>query len=139
MTLGLETIMTRIAASLTKFGRDQNNTVAVNGMVFHSEAYVAVDWRWISLPAILIAAAIIFLIAAIVINHSARFSVWKSSVLPLLYHGLEENMIPGPEQDTTRVSQMNHIAASTSVTMQLCDDKGRLVLKREPPSWQHPF
>ena len=42
MTLGLETIMARIAASLTKFGREVNNTVAVNSMVFHSEAYLAV-------------------------------------------------------------------------------------------------
>lgn len=32
MTLGLETIMARIATSLTKFSRDQNNTVAVNGI-----------------------------------------------------------------------------------------------------------
>ncbi|KAK8091278.1 hypothetical protein PG994_000783 [Apiospora phragmitis] len=45
---------------------------------------IAVRWAWISLPAALVAAACLFLLAVIWRTHRAEHLVWKSSLTPLL-------------------------------------------------------
>ena len=85
---GLSYVMENIAASLTKAGMDLSNE-AVEGHVITSEVFVLVRWNWLILPIILEAAGLFVLITAMVISRRNEVLLWKDSILPLLYHGLE--------------------------------------------------
>ena len=62
---------------------------AVRGDSWQTEVCIRVSWPWLSCPAVLLLATIVLLCSTIVhtMQHAAQ-PIWKSSPLPLLFHGL---------------------------------------------------
>ena len=65
-----------------------------SGTAYRSVPHVHIVWPWIALPAAVVLFAIVYLIYAMVKTHwtrkTADVGVWKSSQIPLLYHGLDQ-------------------------------------------------
>ncbi|KAL4889976.1 hypothetical protein BDV59DRAFT_185456 [Aspergillus ambiguus] len=99
-------LFSRLAAALTthvrKVGlRAKNATAAAfdvapaehaPGISWTMETQIHVRWAWIILPALLILSAIIFLGLTILQTKRSGLDVRKSSCLPLLYSGLDEDI-----------------------------------------------
>lgn len=58
------------------------------GVAWENQTIVRVRWAWLSLPAVLLAATLVFLGATILGNSRGKVGVWKSNTLALLFHGL---------------------------------------------------
>lgn len=124
-TTNLTTVVHSLAASLTKLGLDLSN-VTVYGNVSTTENYVQAEWKWLIFPMALEALGILLLVATIAISHVQHTRLWKSSVLPLLYHGLDDVLqIQAPPQD---VFGMEELARGTKVRMMVTDSDSRVVL-----------
>jgi hypothetical protein len=125
---GLSTVVQRMAASLSKLARDSSNKTAT-GIVSTEQTYVKVNWPWVTLPALLLALGIVLVISTIMVNKHQRFGLWKSSILPVLYHGLEKEYLT-VDDEYTDISQMDEAARNVDVKLELSDTQGRLLLRR---------
>lgn len=68
-----------------------------------------------------------FLILTILENKKRRISLWKSSVLALVYHGLDRI-----EDDDYAIGiKMEQMAEGVDVQLQLSDPNGRLMLQQQ--------
>ncbi|KAI2976447.1 hypothetical protein CBS147323_480 [Aspergillus niger] len=130
--VGLETLMGRIASAVSKLARAKSNS-PIYGVVITQDSYVAVQWPWLTLPAVLLVAGTSLLVATALITTHEGASLWKSSVLPLLFHGLEPNLIT---RDTMMqrgfyeaTSDMEQVAAELNVELGLSDEGGRTILR----------
>lgn len=124
--IGLEHAMDNVAASLTKLNLDRSNGT-VDGTVSHIEVIVAVNWMWMIPPAVILVACIVFLAWVILINRDRDLSLWKSSVLPILYHGRDDDLLPDCGEETTSVSQMEETAKAVDARLQILDTRRRLM------------
>ncbi|RHZ47233.1 DUF3176 domain-containing protein [Aspergillus thermomutatus] len=126
----LANVMGNIAGSLTKLSLESGNDT-VPGTVSRFEVYVAVDWTWIILPAGLLLSAIIFLVSTIFLNRRFKLDLWKSSILAPLYHGLDDDLLAGDNNEHPTASQMSRSANAVDVKLQFSDAKKRLLLQTE--------
>ena len=124
---GLSTVVQRMAASLSKLARDSSSKTAT-GIVSTQQTYVKVNWPWVTLPALLLALGIILVFSTIMVNKRQRLGLWKSSILPVLYHGLENEYLT-VDDESTDISQMDEAARNVNVKLGLSDTQGRLVLR----------
>jgi hypothetical protein len=90
-TMSLSDLFEGIAASLTQLGRDSRPSEVI-GQVALPVTYVHIRWEWLILPAVLEVAGIALLLSTMVVTKRAKTPLWKGSVLPFLYHGLEDGM-----------------------------------------------
>lgn len=60
----------------------------LNGTLYIPETYIVVRWPWFILPSSLVLLSIIFF-GLTVRRSTRRVPLWRSSVLPYLFHGLE--------------------------------------------------
>ncbi|KAE8349839.1 hypothetical protein BDV28DRAFT_52780 [Aspergillus coremiiformis] len=123
----LDTVMQNIAASLTKHGRDGSSDI-VHGTVSVSEVYVAVNWRWVSLPLAILLLTVLFFVLTLLADKKNGRGLWKSSVLPVLYHGLDGRALSDVDEYAT-ISYMEEYARAMEVELQLSDSNRRLILK----------
>lgn len=128
MHVGLEKVIGNVAASLTNYARVSSNSFATGAMAV-SESYVAVKWAWLTLPAILLVTGIAFLISTVLLNEKRELRLWKSSVLPVLYHGVEGNLVLDGERIWS-VSEMDRNAKRVGVRLEYSDGHGRVMLRR---------
>ncbi|SMQ51663.1 unnamed protein product [Zymoseptoria tritici ST99CH_3D7] len=108
-----------IAASLTELGLRGDEGVfthAVEGTAYESGTFVHVAWMWIALPVALEIATVSLLVATMWQTRVQKIRMWKSSVLPLLYHHLAEDLLE-QEEVPEKVSDMEVAARSTSVEL----------------------
>lgn len=124
--IGLEEIMQNLAASLTKYGLN-NSTGTVHGTMSISRSFVSVEWEWITLPAIVLLASMALFISTVMKNKKHGLKLWKSAILPVLYHGLDDDLLrDGPEYAT--VSQMEQ-TATIPVGFGHSDARNRLMFR----------
>jgi hypothetical protein len=124
-TNNLSFVVGNIAASLTKLGLDLSSET-VTGNVTSPEVYVLVRWQWLALPIILELGGIIVCAAAIRSSKTHKVRLWKASILPLLYHGLEE-----PNQTVAaNVCEMEQVAKHENVVLTACGDEKRIMLRK---------
>jgi hypothetical protein len=123
-------LMERMAASMTKAELDNSSTL-VYGNMTSPVVHVEVAWQWFILPAALNALAIFLLLATAVLSHHRKTQLWKSSMLALLYHGLD-NPEPAPNLTMANVSEMERWASATSARLGPVKDGGRAVLRTLP-------
>ncbi|KAL4877525.1 hypothetical protein BJY04DRAFT_222079 [Aspergillus karnatakaensis] len=104
----------------------------VDGTAYVMEVYVSVNWRWFSLPAALIALAIVFLLATMLINRRQRLHLWKSSLLAVLFHGLNDlgNEAAYGDDKTVTANQMEKTAKGIQVRLRSVDVQRGLMLER---------
>lgn len=88
---GLDMLTFELATSMTNAFRESpgNGTIAVTGQSFEIASFVHMRWGWITLPAIVVAVTGVFLGLAMWRSRSTRTSVWKSSAIAMLFHGLD--------------------------------------------------
>jgi hypothetical protein len=115
-TLSLSDTFEGIAASLTQLGRDSRPS-EVTGQVALPVTYLHIRWEWLILPAVLEVAGIALLLSTMVVAKRAKTPLWKGSVLPFLYHGLEDGM-------------REDVSALESVSSMEREAKARVRLKR---------
>lgn len=77
-----------IADSLTLQIGKGKNTIAVPGIVLQPATYVVVQWEWLILPGVLVLLSVVFLAVTLIVNKHKGAPVWKSGLLPLLFHGV---------------------------------------------------
>lgn len=81
---------------LRMMGSDWNdNPSNVSGTVYHTAICIEFHWDWLFFPLVLVLATLSLLVAVMI--DTRREIVWKSSILPLLFYGLEERQtVDGP-------------------------------------------
>ncbi|RDW64467.1 DUF3176 domain-containing protein [Aspergillus mulundensis] len=132
--VGLEEVVGNVAASFTKAGltaRGQNGTkVMVPGTMSSMEVYVSVRWQWLIFPAALVVMALVFLALTITVNRRQGLRLWKSSVLALLFHGLEGVRWEDEcySQNLAIASQMDLTAQEVKVKLEALNQRRGLVL-----------
>ena len=125
-TFGLETIMHNIAASLTAHLLNKSNET-VSGTMSVSEVYVSVEWAWITLPAIVLLSTLILFICTTLGNKKHGLDLWKSATLPVLYHGLDNDLLAdGPRY--AMVSEMEQ-TSKVPARLEFSDTKNRLMFR----------
>jgi hypothetical protein len=129
---GLAPLLSDIAAVLTKYTLQTSN-VNAGGTVMISQAFVKVSWKWLTFPSVLLVAGFIFWIVTVMKNGQHRLGLWKSSILPMLYHSAEDIDAgldrPGSTAKYAKISQMSQSAEATRVKLEDIMD-GRLRLGR---------
>jgi hypothetical protein len=86
---GIEKRLENIATALTNYGLEKTNET-VRGRAYAEETYVKVRWWWILLPTLLQLSTLILFITTVVYSHRNGVPIWKSSVLAIVYHGVED-------------------------------------------------
>ncbi|KAJ5570225.1 uncharacterized protein N7459_009655 [Penicillium hispanicum] len=128
--LGLGAVLSDVAAALTKYAVVTSNAT-VAGTTMIPQTFVVVSWQWLTFPAVLLVGGFIFWIATVVVNRRHRLGLWKSSILPMLYHGAEkeDSGLTSTGAGYTTVSQMSQSARATHVKLDGLTEN-RLVLGR---------
>lgn len=87
---GIDMLMNDLATSVTVSFRSFNGT-NVTGIAHTVESYVHVEWSFLAVPLLTVLLTTLFLVAAIYQTYRQKASLWKSSVLATLVHGLDGN------------------------------------------------
>lgn len=123
---GLDKAMSDLATSMTVAFRSFGGDEMINGTEWSMETYVHVRWAWISLPLVVLALTIVFLVVVIWENHRCGTDLWKSSAIALLFHGLDTDT----EKHFTADSLNDIKKEAKDVKVQLeVDDDGRMLLR----------
>ncbi|KAL3439769.1 hypothetical protein BJX65DRAFT_291675 [Aspergillus insuetus] len=141
-TVGLETVVQDIAASFTKAGLTSRtnataaasvaaaNKVTIRGTVHLTEIYVSVRWLWLVFPSALVALGVVFLGLTMLTNRRQGLRLWKSSILAILFHGLEG--VPGEDEDEddkfATASRLDRAARGMEVSLEVVEWRKGLVL-----------
>lgn len=123
---GLDHTMGKIASSLTRSAMKHSNT-QVNGTISSAKVYVSVNWAWITLPAALQALGVTFLVLTILTNRRRRLQLWKTSLLAVLFHGLDGWRSVDDRHAT--VSQMEWDAQGLEVELKAAGEGKDLMLR----------
>ncbi|KAL4897004.1 hypothetical protein BDV59DRAFT_209444 [Aspergillus ambiguus] len=126
---GLEAVMHRLADSLSKVVRDRSNST-IDGVMYASETHISVDWKWLALPVTVMLLSIIFWACTVHVNRNYGSALWKTSSLPLLYHGLDDFLDSDVEGEKATISRMEEAARSVNVQFQFSNVRRRLMLQR---------
>ncbi|KAF9633984.1 hypothetical protein BFW01_g4879 [Lasiodiplodia theobromae] len=78
-----------IVACMTDSLRHSTNSTIAKGHTLRPVALIQVSWIWIILPLSLALLSAVFLGWTLWYNSHYRAPLWKSGLLPLLFHGLE--------------------------------------------------
>jgi hypothetical protein len=103
--------MESIAVGLTNWGQQTTNDTEL-GKAYAEESYVRVRWQWIALPAFLELASLALLVLMIIPSRRNNVPLWKSSVLALVYHGVDE--LRGQESVASEHSSGMEVTAKTT-------------------------
>lgn len=106
---GLTNAMTAV---IRKYGDSPTTTTQVKGTAYVSRTCVRVRWPWLSLPAALLVLAALFLGMMMWTTSHGQEIAWKSSPLPLLFHGFDPEVVdkyraavlPGEMQEAARIN-----------------------------------
>ena len=122
----LSTVVGSIAASLTKLGLEDSNFTTY-GNISTTQVYVKVEWNWLIFPMALEILGIALLVLTMIMSRFHKTRLWKSSVLPLLYHGLDDS-IARTEPMPADVFGMSEMARRSQLRLGGPQIDGRIVL-----------
>jgi hypothetical protein len=125
--VGFETVMDRVATSLSKFGRD-NSGYTVSGKMAVSESFVNVEWPWIILPPLLVVSTICLLILTIIMTSHRRVNLWKTSIIPFLFNGPGNDLAAAHGGTLTSLSEMERHSKTIQLKLAASNTESRLVL-----------
>ena len=100
--------MSAIADSMTNYIRNGQNSTSVYGQAYQPQTFILVHWPWLMLPVVLVLFALVLLSISIAHNRQRQALVWKSSSLPLLFHGLDDTWVGSGKLDV--LADMEHSA-----------------------------
>ena len=127
-SLDLDAWIKNIALSMTNALRafDPTTDDFYNGQGLHLG--VQVRWRWIMLPAALVASSLIILAATIIKTARSPVQAWKGSPLVLLFTNLDQDLTNGAEGRMNTFSGLNDSVGRTKVMLK-GDQKGNWTFK----------
>ncbi|GKU12385.1 unnamed protein product, partial [Fusarium langsethiae] len=123
----LDTAMDEFTAAITNNLRKQatmtlggSGSDKVTGTVNETSICTVFDWRWVLLPAGLMAVTMALLIHVVVQNYAnTALPIWKTSVLPLLFYG------PDVLNDQTRQTDLDELQRHAGkIKVEFKDDDG---------------
>ena len=124
-------VFENVSDSMTDFFRLQTfpkyNDPA-QGLVSQNQTCLGVRWPWLAFPTALVLLTLTFFIAMLVESRPRAFknaSIWKSTPLALLFHGLE--LLDGRHVDGDDVSDMETMAREITVRLETTNDGLKLV------------
>ncbi|KAF9891643.1 hypothetical protein FE257_003654 [Aspergillus nanangensis] len=94
--------MNKIATSMSHRMMDGPNATTVTGDVYAVDTFMAVQWKWVTLPVALVGLAAIFLGTVVVWAFQAGYGVWKSELEPLLVTESGDGEVDGWEEKRMR-------------------------------------
>lgn len=119
-------VTNRMRNGANQLKKSANETQMI-GTVSMPVVHVHVNWPWMVYPATLSASATLFLLISILLSSGSDKFIWKSSALPLLFHGLQG----WKAQDLQTTNPRDMKRQSEEMWVQLReDDTGRVVLQR---------
>ncbi|KAL2867258.1 uncharacterized protein BJX67DRAFT_353502 [Aspergillus lucknowensis] len=129
MRAGLEEATKATAAALTRSALLASNTT-IEGTIYRTKVCVSVNWLWILLPTALIIFGTVFGALTAGASRHEGLSVWKSSILAVLFHGLD-----GFERDDqvdryASISRMGQAAERVEVKLTASDGTRGLMLNQ---------
>lgn len=94
----VRSIFANVAESMTTNIRQSGNTswgAPALGTVYHQDTCVRVQWAWLAFPASLVLMTVLFLCFIIIgsRNEGGHIHDWKSSPLPVMFHGLDHSIV----------------------------------------------
>lgn len=116
-----------IAESMTHHIQTGPNCTTHNGIASLSEIHVIVRWRWVIMPALIPVIGAFFLAGIIFVNHRSGLRLWKGSLKPLLFHGLDGWDLD--HVDVDNVYEMEYRAKEMKAQLAR-NEEGRLKLVR---------
>jgi hypothetical protein len=119
--------MDRLVYSMTNVIRTYpNSSEPVNGYG-GVEAYIHIQWAWISLPLMILTSSLIMLTYTIWDGYKLkqRGAVWKTSLLAAMVHGLDDN-IRSEFREYYGLSDIRRKASEVEIILQPVDDKYKI-------------
>jgi hypothetical protein len=94
-----------------------------------TEAYYTVRWPWLILPGVVVVLVATFLLAVMIESRRTRSSLWKNSMLAMLFHGLDDDargqlMTDHNSDRLEKASQMDDFAETIQVDLQRNESHG---------------
>lgn len=86
---GIHQVFDNIAEAMTREMYIGPGSTKQAGKANSQEVYIRVQWEWAIFPMVLVLFGVIFLASNVWINSRDGVYLWKSSLLPLLFHGLQ--------------------------------------------------
>lgn len=132
--------MESMATSLTNMTVVTGDGQQIEGQTGQSVVHVRVRWGWLALPAGLSLSAALLLCVTMVTTRRKGSPMWKASLFPLLFHGLDDEgrsqtvkWAAGDEtaSHSTKVSVMVGAASQARVRLIAAEgdsDSGKLLL-----------
>ncbi|KAI0514514.1 hypothetical protein F5B22DRAFT_656736 [Xylaria bambusicola] len=133
---GLTLAFPRIAAAASRYLRDEGAD-AVEGEAYRSIIVVEVRWPWLVLPVTTWLCAVVFLALTMWLCRGSDKVLWKTSSLPLIYHGFEDQDVAtakSTDGGIERVSGMEKVSQSLYARIRRDSNDGQLKLMRTLPS-----
>lgn len=75
--------------SMTNAVRTGRNATRAQGTIWDPGTYIVVQWPWLILPILLILFSTLFLVIVMLFTSKRNMPLWKSALLPFIFHGLE--------------------------------------------------
>lgn len=82
-------VFENIAEAMTRQLYIGNNSSQQPGHAYVEEVFIVVRWQWAVFPMVLVLLGLVFLAGNLWVNSREGVFLWKSSLLPLLFHGLD--------------------------------------------------
>ncbi|KAI1405901.1 hypothetical protein F4819DRAFT_482049 [Hypoxylon fuscum] len=134
-------VAAQLADTLTLYVRtngNQNHSTPAYGQVIQNAVCIRVNWAWITLPAVLAVATVVFFGLTVVHVWRSGGPVWKSSPLALVFHGPggsnwlghHPRSAPSPEHEPHlgTIDAMEKVADTTLVKLSQSEYPPQLVL-----------
>ena len=78
-----------------------------------------------------LALGILFLALTIVATKNQNLGLWKSAILPVLNHGLDDELLDEYQNKQATASVMDQSAQSVDVKRDISDSRDKLVLRKQ--------
>ena len=120
--------LTEAMTSYTREHGDLNWSEAAEGQAWRTDTCVRIEWGWLASPAALTGLTLIFFVTMIVQTRRGEVGYnhnWKSSTLPLLYHGLEQRT-RWRQGELAQMDDMKKSAKELHVKLTLTEEGWRL-------------
>ncbi|KAK9849912.1 hypothetical protein MYU51_013115 [Penicillium brevicompactum] len=119
----INSVFETLASSLTNHARSKVCHWTKNGIAWTTQSFVQVRWLWMILPCALVALSMVFLI--VVVFHTRRQYIWKSSPLALLFSDLRVDGSGNFKRDPT-LKGMESTSKKMDVFLESSHDGPRL-------------
>ena len=110
-------IMANITQSISAALRQAEHMNISIGAAYRSDTYIQVEWYWLIFPSVLLIITLLFLTITIwQTKNDDAIMTWKSSPLPLLFHGLSSQH-QTQVKDVLQLSEMENQAKHMKVSL----------------------